>query len=478
MYEPVIGMEVHVQLVTDSKMFCGCSADYASAPPNTHVCPVCLGLPGVLPVINRRAVEFSIMTGLALHCHVPEYTKWDRKNYPYPDLPKGYQISQYDLPLTLDGWLDIQGEHGTTRIGIRRAHLEEDTAKLMHAGAHSLIDFNRSGVPLLEIVSEPDMHSAEEARLYLVKLRAILRYLGVSTGNMEEGALRCEANISLRPAGSFELSPTHVEVKNLNSFRAVKAALEYEVERQSKVLEGGGRVEQVTMGWDDTRGVTVVQRSKEEAHDYRYFPEPDLAPLAVSRQWVAALRERLPELPDERQARFQARHGLSAYDAKLLSDERRVGDYFEATVAAGGCIPAKSIANWITGPLFREMNAAEVAIEAVTVTPPQLAELVGLVEKGAINVASGREVLSAMFATGRGAAEIAAERNLEQISDGEMLERLVRQALAANQKAVEDYRGGKLQVIKFLVGQVMRATRGQANAQAVEELLLRLLAET
>ncbi|MGQ9553903.1 MAG: Asp-tRNA(Asn)/Glu-tRNA(Gln) amidotransferase subunit GatB [Anaerolineae bacterium] len=477
MFEPVIGMEVHVQLMTASKMFCGCSADYAAAPPNTHVCPVCLGLPGVLPVINRRAVEFAIMTGLALHCEVPQFTKWDRKNYPYPDLPKGYQISQYDMPLSRNGWLSVDIDGVERCIGIRRAHMEEDTAKLMHVGGRSLIDFNRSGVPLLEIVSEPDMRSAEEARLYLVKLRAILRYLGVSTGNMEEGAMRCEANISLRPQGSKQLPSTHVEVKNLNSFRAVKLALEYEIERQTKVLTSGGQVEQVTMGWDDVRGVTVVQRSKEEAHDYRYFPEPDLPPLEISRAWVSELQAKLPELPDERRLRFQSQYGLSAYDARLLSEERKIGDYFEAVVAAmmADSASAKSAANWITGPLFRQMNSTGISIEDVKATPRQLAELIRLVESGEVNVQTGRQVFDEMLASGRDAAEIVRAKGLSQISDNARLEQLARVAMAANPKAVADYRSGKTQVIKFLVGQVMKASRGQANPQVVEALLAQLL---
>jgi len=304
-YEAVVGIEVHAQLLTESKMFCRCSADYAAAEPNTHVCPVCLGMPGMLPVINQKAVEYTVMTALALNCQIPEFSKFDRKNYFYPDLPKGYQISQYDLPLSRDGWLDIEVGGGNGRIGIERVHLEEDTAKLFHLGGHSLVDFNRAGVPLMEIVSRPDIRTSEEARQYLARLRTIVRYLGVNSGNMEEGAMRCEANISLRPRGRIELG-TKVEVKNLNSFHSVKLALEYEIERQARILETGGRIEQVTMGWDEARGVTVVQRSKEHAHDYRYFPEPDLPPLALSREWVEGTRARLPELPDARRSRFGA----------------------------------------------------------------------------------------------------------------------------------------------------------------------------
>ena len=476
-YEPVIGMEVHVQLLTDSKMFCGCGAAYASAPPNTLVCPVCLGLPGVLPVINRRAVEFAIMTGRALNCEIPPLTKWDRKNYPYPDLPKGYQISQYDLPLARDGWLSIEGDQGERRIEIRRAHLEEDTAKLVHAGGRSLIDFNRSGVPLLEIVSEPDIRSAEEARLYLVKLRSILRYLGVSSGNLEEGAMRCEANVSLRPAGSTELPPTHVEVKNLNRFRSVKQALEYEIERQTRILQRGGQVEQVTMGWDESREVTVVQRTKEEAHDYRYFPEPDLPPLEVGRKWVADLAARVVELPDVRRARFEAQYGLSRYDADLLTTERAVADFFEEAIAAGRReLTPKSVANWITGPVFGLMNERGLTIGQIGVSPEGLAELMRMVEAGQINVRIGREVLQEMAESGRSAADIVLQQGLVQVSDADRIEAIAREVIEGNPKAVADYRSGKKQASKFLLGQVMRHTRGQANAQVVEEVLERLLA--
>jgi aspartyl-tRNA(Asn)/glutamyl-tRNA(Gln) amidotransferase subunit B len=316
-YEAIIGMEVHAQVITASKMFCGCSADYASAPPNTHVCPVCLGMPGVLPVINRRAVEATILTGLALNCRIPEFSKFDRKNYPYPDLPKGYQISQYDYPLCVEGWLEIETEGGPKRIRIRRVHLEEDTAKLIHQGDYSLIDYNRAGVPLMEIVTESDLRSAEEAWQYLLKLHTILRYLGVSTGNMEEGAMRCEVNISLRPVGATELG-TKVEIKNLNSFRSVRQSIAYEIARQSAILDQGGRVQQVTVGWDEDHQRTVFQRSKEFAEDYRYFPEPDLPPLEFSREWVEGMRARLPELPDAKRRRFIAEYGIKGDDAALL----------------------------------------------------------------------------------------------------------------------------------------------------------------
>ncbi len=478
-YEAVIGMEVHVQLLTKSKMFCRCSADYAGAPPNTLVCPVCLGMPGTLPVINRKAVEFTVMTALALNCEIAEFAKFDRKNYFYPDLVKGYQISQYDLPLSRNGWLEIEIDGKRKRIRIRRVHLEEDTAKLIHVHrdgqSYSLIDFNRSGVPLMEIVSEPDIRSPEEARQYLIKLRTILRYLGVSTADMEKGAMRCEANVSLRPVGSKEYG-TRVEVKNLNSFRSVKLALEYEIERQKRLLEAGGKVEQETMGWDESRGVTVLQRSKEYAHDYRYFPEPDLPPLVIEREWVEEIRARLPELPDAKRDRFVAQYGLSRYDAGVLVADRAVADYFEACVRAGaGRAEPKAIANWITGELFRLMKAQGVEIEEVRITPDRLVALIGMVEDGTITASTAKKVLAEVFETGRAPEEIVRERGLAQISDVEALSRVVDEVIAANPKAVADYLAGKEPVLRFLVGQVMKATRGKANPKLANELLLEKL---
>jgi len=481
-YEAVIGMEVHAQLLTQSKMFCRCSADYAAAEPNTHVCPVCLGMPGVLPVINQKAVEYTIMTALALNCQIPEFSKFDRKNYFYPDLPKGYQISQYDLPLSRDGWLGIEAGGEIGRIGIERVHLEEDTAKLFHLGGHSLVDFNRSGVPLMEIVSRPDIRTPEEARQYLTKLRTILRYLGVNSGNMEEGAMRCEANISLRPKGTDELG-TKVEVKNLNSFHSVKQALEYEIERQTRVLEAGGRIEQVTMGWDEARGVTVVQRSKEYAHDYRYFPEPDLPPLVLSQEWVEGIRARLPELPDTRRDRFVEQYGLSHYDASVVTAERAVADYFESCVKKGqgtrdkgqGEISAKAISNWVTGELFRLLKDTGTDIEVVKVQPEHLVELLALVEMGTISISVAKDVFAEMFETGHPAAQIVEERGLAQVSDVEELSRIVEQVIAENPGPVAEYLGGKEPVLRFLVGQAMKATRGQANPHLVNELLKKKL---
>ncbi len=467
-YQPIIGMEVHAQLLTQSKMFCGCSADYAGAPPNTHTCPVCTGMPGVLPTINQRAVEQVIMTGLALHCDIAETAVFARKNYNYPDLPKNYQISMYELPLCINGWLDVEADGVRQRIRIRRVHLEEDTAKLTHVDSYSLIDFNRSGVPLMEIVSEPDIRTPEEARQYLIALRTILRYLGVSTGDMEKGAMRCEANISLRPAGSDTLG-VKVEVKNLNSFRSVKLALEYEIQRQRRVLEAGGRIEQVTMGWDESAGRTVVQRSKEYADDYRYFPEPDLPPLLISREWVEKITAQLPELPEAKAQRFREQHGLSEYDAQLLAADGAVADYFEATVAAG--LDSKEAANWITSELFGLMREANLSIEEVKVRPQGLVELVGLLQKGTINRPTAKEVLATMFQTGRAAAQIVEERGLARIGDEDQLSRIVAGVLQENPRPVQEYLDGKEAVLRFLIGQVMRATRGQADPQLAAQLL-------
>ena len=471
-YEAVIGLEVHAQLLTRSKMFCGCSADYAAAPPNTHVCPVCLGMPGVLPVINKRAVEYTIMTGLALNCKIAEFSRFARKNYPYPDLMKGYQISQYEEPLCYDGWLNIDVDGVTKRIGIIRVHLEEDTAKLTHVGEYSLIDVNRSGVPLMEIVSRPDMRTPEEARQYLIKLQQILRYLGVCTGNMEEGAMRCEANISLRPAGSQEWG-TKVEIKNLNSFRSVKLALEYEIARQTELLERGERVRQVTVGWDEQRNVTFVQRSKEEAHDYRYFPEPDLPPLYISREWLEEIRSRLVELPDAKQERFVREYGLDPKDAAVLVAEREIADYYEACVREYGD-PVK-VCHWISGELFRLLKATETPVTQVKITPAHLAELLRMVDANTINLNTAKLVFDEMFQTGRRPQDIVQEKGLAQISDTDELLRVVQQVIEQNPEPVQQYLKGKEQVLSFLLGQVMRATRGKANPQLAGELLRRSL---
>jgi aspartyl-tRNA(Asn)/glutamyl-tRNA(Gln) amidotransferase subunit B len=476
-YEAVIGLEVHAQLLTASKMFCSCSADYAGAPPNTHVCPVCLGLPGVLPVINRAAVEKTIMTALALHCEIPPHAKFDRKNYPYPDLMKGYQISQYDLPLSQHGWLAIELPDGTEkRIGITRVHLEEDTAMLRHevderGDTVSLVDINRSGVPLMEIVSEPDMRSPEEARLYLVKLRQILRYIGASKANMEEGNFRCDANISLRPAGSTSFG-TKVEIKNMNSFRSVFRALEYEIQRQAEILAAGGTVVQETRGWQEHEGRTVSQRSKEYAHDYRYFPEPDLPPLDLSREFVESIRARLPELPDAKRERFMRAYGLSAYEANLLTESPARADYYERAVHAAGAGRAKAVANWMLGEMARLQNITSRDIEDVAVRPEQIAELIDLVESRTITSTAAKTVFERMFETGGDPRRIVEELGLTPIGGDEELLAMVDAAIAANPKAVADYRAGKTAALQALVGQVMKQTRGRANPERARELLV------
>jgi aspartyl-tRNA(Asn)/glutamyl-tRNA(Gln) amidotransferase subunit B len=469
-YEAVIGLECHVQLATASKMFCGCPTDYAGAAPNTHVCPICFGMPGVLPVINRQAVEYTLMTGLALNAEIPEATKFDRKNYPYPDLVKGYQISQYDLPLVKGGWVEITAEDGQPRrIRLERVHLEEDTGKLTHVGDGSLVDFNRSGVPLMEMVSQPDLRSPFEARAYLQKLRAILRSLGVSGAEMQKGQLRCDVNVSLRPVGQEQLG-TKVEVKNLNSFAAVFHALEYEIQRQARQLDAGERIEQETRGWLDERGITVTQRTKEQAHDYRYFPEPDLPPLFVAREWVADLRANLPELPDARRARYMQSYGLSTYDAELLSVDSSTAEFFEATIAVGA--DAKKAANWIQNDLARLRSEHEGQL-----TPAHLAELIALVDSGAVNVSAARQVLEAAFNTGKSPRALVDEMGLAQVSDAGALEEAVKAAIEANPAAVADYKAGKATAINFLKGQVMRATRGKANPAVAEDLLRKHLAE-
>jgi len=475
-YEPTIGLETHAQLLTASKMFCSCSTDYTAAPPNSFVCPVCLGMPGSLPVINQRAVEYVIMAALALNCHIAEFSKFDRKNYNYPDLVKGYQISQYDLPLGRDGWMEIRVGEQTRRIGIQDVHLEEDTGKLIHVGGQSLIDFNRSGIPLMEVVTAPDFSSVDEVREYVLKLRRILRYLGVSSGNMEEGAMRFEANVSLHPSGTTEKG-TRVEIKNLNSFRALLRSLEYEINRQQKELSEGRSIRRETRGWNETRGITCVQRSKELADDYRYFPEPDLPPLEIKREWVEQIRARMPELPDARYPRFMSEYALSVYDAGLLTDDRPVADYFEQAVAAARSrgIEPKAIANWITGELFRLLHVTNLDITTIKVSPEQLVEIVALVNGNVVTMTTGKHVLEVMFNTGKAASDIVAGEGLAQIADAERLSPIVDQVILANPDAVAQYKGGKSAVLRFLVGQVMTATRGKADPNVAADLLKRKL---
>ena len=479
-FEPVIGLEVHAELATHSKMFCGCAVvDSTQAAPNTYTCPICTAMPGVLPVINRRAVEFAIMTALALHCRIQDYNIFARKNYFYPDLPKGYQISQYETPLAVDGYLEIEtpsalagageGQRAAVRrIGIRRVHLEEDTGKLYHTAGASLVDYNRSGVPLLEIVSEPDLRSVEDVRAYAESLRAILRYLGVNSGDMEKGVIRFEANVSVRPAGSDTLN-TRTEIKNLNSFRALVRATAHEIARQADLYARGQPVVQQTLGWDEGRGVTVPQRSKEFAEDYRYFPEPDLPPVLIASSWVDEIRARLPELPDRKRARFVQAFGLSAYDADQLTRERAVAEFFEQTVAAGA--EPKAAANWTLGELFRQMNEQHVSIEQVKVTPAQMAELIALAEKKTLSSTLAKEVFGEMFASGLAPSRIAQEKGLTQISDSAQLRDVVAEIIRDNPRPVADYHAGKTTILKYLLGQVMRATRGKANPQVAGELL-------
>jgi aspartyl-tRNA(Asn)/glutamyl-tRNA(Gln) amidotransferase subunit B len=470
-YEIVIGLEVHTQLLTRSKMFCSCSADYASAPPNTHVCPICLGMPGVLPGINEKAIEYTVMTALALNCTIPEYTKFDRKNYFYPDLMKGYQISQYDAPIGKGGWLTIDSNGTRKRINITRVHLEEDVAKLWHRGDYSLIDVNRSGVPLMEVVSEPEISSPEEARDYLIKLHNILRYLGVSTGNMEEGSFRCDANISIRPSNSKKLLPK-VEVKNMNSFKAVYQALEYESRRQGKVLEEGGELVQETRGWIEEAGITVTQRTKEYADDYRYFPEPDLPPLVLDRAWIEEIRARLPELPEARRDRFMTQYGLSLYDANILTSSKAMADYFENCVKLMDPGKAKTVSNWLLGDFSRLLNATNTEVENVKISPKHLAEMLDLVDNGTISGPAAKAVLEEMFRTGKRASEIITEKKLSQISDAGEIREVVKQVIANNTGAVADYASGKQQALTFIIGQVMKATRGRANPGVVREIII------
>jgi aspartyl-tRNA(Asn)/glutamyl-tRNA(Gln) amidotransferase subunit B len=473
-YETVIGLEVHVQLLTKSKMFCSCSADYASAAPNTHVCPICLGMPGVLPTINKKAVEYTVMTALALNCTIPEYTKFDRKNYSYPDLMKGYQISQYDAPISKQGWLIIDSNGARKRINITRVHLEEDVAKSWHREDYSLIDVNRSGVPLMEVVSEPDISSSEEAREYLIRLRNILRYLGVSTGNMEEGSFRCDANISVRPSGTRKLLPK-VEVKNMNSFKAVYQAMEHEARRQIEVIEEGGELVQETRGWVEERGVTVPQRTKEYADDYRYFPEPDLPPLVLDRAGIEGIKARLPELPEARRDRFVAQYGLPLYDASILTSSKSMADYFEKCLKLIDSNKGKALSNWILSDFSRLLNATNMDIENAKISPEHLAEMMDLIDNGTVSGPAAKVVFEEMFHSGKRAGDIVAEKRLSQIGDATEIRDVIKRMVLDNAKAVADYRAGKEQSLTFIMGQVMKATRGRANPVMVREILLQEL---
>ena len=480
-YEIVIGLEVHSQLLTESKMFCACSAAYQDSPPNTTVCAVCMGMPGALPVMNRKAVDYVIRTGLALGCEISNLTKFDRKNYPYPDLMKGYQISQYDQPVAYGGCLAIDTDSGEKPIGVTRVHLEEDVAKLFHrtdnfGESYSLLDVNRAGVPLMEIVSEPDMRSPDEARNYLTQLQSIIRYIGVSSANMEEGNFRCDANISVRPLGSSEFG-AKVEIKNMNSFRAVHRALQHEAERQVRAVKEGEQIVQETRGWDEATGTTFTQRTKEYAHDYRYFPEPDLPPLVIGEDWVLDARQVLPELPAARKERFINDYALTDYDANLLTVGKGTADYFESIVGAKKISVeaqaqfAKQVSNWILGELGRLLNETNRDVGSVKITPQAFVELLDLVSDGTLSNNMAKSVFEQMFDNGKAPTQIAEEQGLMQISDTDALGSAVDEAIEANPKAVSEYLDGKEQAIRFLVGQVMRITKGSANPQLATQLL-------
>ncbi|WP_066637111.1 Asp-tRNA(Asn)/Glu-tRNA(Gln) amidotransferase subunit GatB [Desulfolucanica intricata] len=471
-YEAVIGLEIHVELKTNTKIFCPSTTEFGGDP-NTHVCPVCLGLPGVLPVLNKRVVEYAVKAGLALNCKIAGFSKFDRKNYFYPDLPKNYQISQYDLPIAEHGYVDIETKKGKKRVGITRLHMEEDAGKLVHQGTisttpYSLVDYNRTGVPLIEIVSEPDMRTPEEARAYAEKLKAIIRYTGVSDCRMEEGSLRCDVNVSVRPLGSDKLG-TRAEIKNMNSFKSLQKAVEYEIERQIKVLEKGGTIVQETRTWDENKGMTVSMRSKEEAHDYRYFPEPDLVPLVIDPKWVEKIKATLPELPDRRKARYVSEFGLPEYDAVVLTQSKEMADFFE------DCLKVfpnpKTVSNWIMGDLSRLLNASNLEINDCKVKPELLAEMLIMIDKGTISGKIAKTVFEEMFTSGKDPGTIVKEKGLVQISDQEVIASIVDEVIAGNPKSVEDYKNGKEKAIGFLVGQVMKASKGKANPAVVNKLL-------
>jgi aspartyl-tRNA(Asn)/glutamyl-tRNA(Gln) amidotransferase subunit B len=472
-YETVIGLEVHAQLLTETKIFCRCSTKFGSEP-NTQTCQVCTGMPGVLPVTNKKAIEYAIRTGLAMSCSIAPYSRFARKNYFYPDLPKNYQISQYELPLCEHGFVEIDVDDEVRRIGITRIHMEEDAGKNIHEGRgdHSFVDLNRTGVPLMEIVSEPDIRSPKEAAEYMKKLRAIVRYLGVCDGNMEQGSLRCDANVSVRPVGQKEFG-TRTELKNMNSFKFVEKALEYEVRRQISVIEDGGKVIQETRLWDSVAGVTQPMRSKEEAHDYRYFPDPDLPPIVTGQEWIDSIKASLPELPDAKRGRFIAQYGLSELDAALLTEERVVADWFEKAARAGG--QAKAIANWMMGDLMRILNEENKALDEIAMKPEQIAGMLSLIDNGAISGKIAKTVFEEMCRTGKDAAEIVKEKGLVQISDSGEIEKAVDEIIAKSPDEVARFRAGDEKLLGFFVGQVMKATKGKANPKLLNELLLKKL---
>ncbi|MCB5723839.1 Asp-tRNA(Asn)/Glu-tRNA(Gln) amidotransferase subunit GatB [Mitsuokella jalaludinii] len=478
-YEAVIGLEIHCELKTKTKIFCGCATGFG-AEQNTHVCPVCLGLPGVLPTVNKRVVEFGIKAGLATNCTINKYSKFDRKNYYYPDLPKNWQTSQYDLPIAEHGWVDIDVDGEKKRIRLTRIHMEEDAGKLVHSGttikdsATSNVDYNRTGVPLLEIVSEPDLRSAEEARAYMEKIKAIMEYIDVSNCRMEEGNLRADINVSLRPVGTKELG-TRTEMKNINSFKNLEDAINYEIERQEEVLEDGGHVVQETRTFDPARGITLSMRSKENAHDYRYMPEPDLPPIVTSEETIEKYRSELPELPDARCARLEKEYGLSDYDAGIITSSRAMAEYFDAVVATGA--DPKLAANWIMGDLAKNLNEDGIDITKSPVSAERLGKMIGLIMKDTISGKIAKKVFKEMWTNEDEPEKIVKDKGLVQITDTGAIEAAVDAAIAANPKAVEEYKGGKKKAIGALVGQVMKATRGKANPQMVNKMLAEKLAD-
>ncbi|MEN2986201.1 MAG: Asp-tRNA(Asn)/Glu-tRNA(Gln) amidotransferase subunit GatB [Thermodesulfovibrionaceae bacterium] len=473
-YEAVIGLEVHAQLLTESKIFCSCSTRFG-AEPNTQVCPVCLGMPGVLPVLNKKAVEYAIKTGLALNCKIADFSRFARKNYFYPDLPKGYQISQYELPLCEGGYLEIVINGKRKKIRIKRIHLEEDAGKNIHdPSGYSFVDFNRTGVPLLEIVSEPDIRTPQEATLYMKKLRTILRYLGVCDGNMEQGSLRCDANVSVRAIGSDEFG-VKTEIKNINSFRFVEKALEYEIKRQIRILSEGGKVVQETRLWDPQSGTTQSMRSKEEAHDYRYFPEPDLVPVIVSEEWIEKIKREIPELPDQKIERFIREYELPEYDAEILTEERAIAEWFDEAVKLGG--KPKEVSNWIMVELLRLLNEDGKDITECNIKPKALVELIRLVENGTINRNTAKEVFEEIYKTGKDPETIVKEKGLTQISDENIIIETIKEIITKNPKEVERFRAGEEKLLGFFIGQVMKTTKGKANPKIVNELLIKMLKE-
>ena len=472
-YETVIGLEVHVELATKTKIFCGCSTAFGGAP-NTHTCPVCTGMPGSLPVLNKKVVEFALKAGLAANCQIHQYCKFDRKNYFYPDNPQNYQISQLYLPICHDGWVEIETSAGKKKIRIHEMHMEEDAGKLIHDEWEdcSLVDYNRSGVPLIEIVSEPDMRSAAEARAYMEKLRAYLQYTGVCDGKMQEGSMRCDANISIMPVGSKEFG-TRAEIKNLNSFKALERAIEYEVERQKEILEDGGHVVQETRTWDDAQGMTFSMRSKEEAHDYRYFPEPDLAPIIIEKEWVEKAKSELPELPDARKARLMNEKGLDDYSAELIVADKKMAEYFDA--AAAETDDAKGVANWILGDVSAYLNSNSCGIGDFPVSPAHLGQMVALIKKGVLSSKLAKKVFAEMLKKDEAPADLVKKLGLEQVSDEGAIQAMVDEAIAANPQSVADYKAGKDKAIGFLVGQVMKKSRGKANPGMVNKLIIKTI---